>query len=154
MAFERKGDAPQWELVADYMRSTPDGHVASLAELEAVADSAPGSIPSLVGIVNARLADEGLRLVAVPRRGYRWATPAEIADEATRGRQLRIRRGLTRVVHSATAWRNHPDATDEDRRRADEVSMTAREVARVHRKASAQVRGYRPERPRFARSED
>ena len=153
-AFEVKGEAAQWELIADFMKATPDNYVAHHRELAAIADCPLTAVASIVGLVNAKLKDEGLRLVAVRGVGYRWATPKDIADEATRGRPLRIRRGLNRVMHTATAWRNHADATDEDRRQADEVSLGAHEVARVHRKVTANVRGYRPERPRFARSED
>lgn len=152
--FEPKAEDPQWRLVADFMRSIPKDGVATHAEMAAAAGCTERGVSAIVGMANQKLREEGLRLVAVPGVGYRWATPLDIADEATRGRQLRIRRGITRLIHSATAWRNHEDASDDDRRMASEVELTAREVARVQRKASATVRGYRPERPVFRKSED
>lgn len=152
--FVTKGDQAQWRLIVEFMESVPAEYVATHAELAAVADCEQRAVSHIItSRANPQLHSSGRRLVAVPGIGYRWARPAEIRDEVTRRRQLSVTRQFRKIVQGASAWKRHEDATDDDRKHAEEVAQSARELARVHRKASAELRGYRPERPVYRSSE-
>lgn len=151
--FERKNEqAPQWLMVLDYMRSVPDHHVATWEELAGIADCPVASVSSLVGIVNAKAVDEGLRLVAVRGHGYRRATPGEALIESTVVRAKRFGRQAKRAKAAADAARNHPQATPLERAQADQAGLHWSEMVVLGRRQSKRLRRSIPELPLRVRS--
>ncbi|MGE0342536.1 MAG: hypothetical protein AB7O86_05670 [Porticoccaceae bacterium] len=152
--FDRKGVDPQWLLVADYMRALPEGQIASLAEIAAVADCKSEAVSSIVHITNKKAADTGLRLVAVRGKGYRCATPADGLTEATVIRPSRARAAIRQIRKATGFVISHAESTDAERKAATDADAHAAGLERMARSTQRQMSKLRPEVPVVKTSRD
>lgn len=152
--FDRKGEEPQWRLLAEYMRHLPPGAVVMKAELAEVVDCKPSSVSKVVFETNRRMHNEGLRLVAVPGVGYRVATPGEMLHEATVTRGRKFVSQSKRGVEASSSVRNSPDASPIERDRAEKSLLHWTAMRVIARRGARQLRSSRPEMPTVRRSGD
>lgn len=144
--FEPLNEFAQWKLLLDFMRNCEG--VVSFAELALSAEVQRDAVSGLIVKANEHLArnGEGARIVNVKGIGYRWGSVIDVRQEVTLTRQVRMRGQLRRTRQAARVWRNHPDATVDDIRMADEADAQIAAVQRASKTARATLRGFAPER--------